>query len=109
MEDFYCREVLSGNTQVETVVDTKNVLAFYHTHPFYEEHIVVIPKKHITSFITVKEEESIIMSEVLSVIKEIATDMNDKFGACTVSTNIGDYQTNKHMHWHIHFGKRIRD
>ncbi|MBM0066784.1 HIT family protein [Alkalicoccobacillus gibsonii] len=109
MTDFYCEEVLSGKTLVEKVLETENVLAFNHTRPFYEEHIVVIPKKHIDSLVSIQKDEMQIMIEVLNVIKDIAINMNDRFGACTVSTNVGDYQSNKHMHWHIHFGKRIRD
>ncbi|MBM7692207.1 histidine triad (HIT) family protein [Peribacillus deserti] len=108
-EDFYCDEVLSGNTPVKKVLETDNVLAFYHTRPFYEEHIVVIPKKHILSIITVQQEEKKVMEEIFGAIQEVAAKMNTKFGACTVSTNIGEYQSNKHMHWHIHYGNRIRD
>ncbi|WP_207640775.1 HIT domain-containing protein [Clostridium hydrogeniformans] len=52
MSDFYCEEVLSGNTKVIKVLETENILAYYHTKPAYEEHIVVIPKKHISSLIT---------------------------------------------------------
>jgi len=108
-EDFYCDEVLSGKTQVDIVMETDHSLAFYHTRPYYEEHIVVIPKKHILSFITVTEDEEEILHDVFQVIKRLASQLNEKHGACTVSTNIGDYQSNKHMHWHIHFGKRVRD
>jgi histidine triad (HIT) family protein len=50
-----------------------------------------------------------IMEEIFGVLKEVATIMNTKFGACTVSTNIGEYQSNKHMHWHVHYGNCIRD
>lgn len=107
-EDFYCNEVLSGSTKVEIVAETEHALAFYHTRPFYEEHIVVIPKKHIPSLIELDEDAQYIMNEVLSVIQIVAKRMNDEYGACTVSTNIGDYQSNKHMHWHVHFGNRIR-
>ncbi|WP_175639154.1 HIT family protein [Metabacillus schmidteae] len=107
--DFYCNEVLSGRTPVEIVRETENVLAFYHTRPFYEEHIVVIPKRHILSIITVKQDELDILKEIFSVIKDIATEMNKKFGACTVSTNVGSYQSTKHMHWHVRYGNRIRD
>lgn len=109
LEDFYCDEVLSGRTPVKTVFETNNVLAFYHTRPFYEEHIVVIPKKHIPSIITVQQDEMDIMVEIFDIIKKVAIQMNSQFGACTVSTNIGEYQTTKHMHWHVHYGKRIRD
>jgi histidine triad (HIT) family protein len=49
---------------------------------------VVIPKKHIQSIITVQPDEMEIMEEIFGVIKEVATIMNTKFGACTVSTNI---------------------
>jgi len=100
IEDFYCDEVLNGKTPVETVMETNHVLAFHHTRPFYEEHIVVIPKKH---------DEMDLMMEIFEVIQKIAKDMNREFGACTVSTNIGEYQTTKHMHWHVHYGKRLRD
>jgi histidine triad (HIT) family protein len=34
-EDFYCDEVLSGKTQVNKVLETEYVLAYYHTKPFY--------------------------------------------------------------------------
>lgn len=108
-EDFYCYEVLSGRTPVKKVIETDNVLAFYHTQPFYDKHIVVIPKKHILSIISVKQDEMDILKEIFSVIKEVATEMNEMFGACTVSTNVGEYQSTKHMHWHVHFGNRIRD
>ncbi|WP_210366075.1 HIT domain-containing protein [Bacillus sp. REN3] len=107
-EDFYCKEVLSGSTPVEIVLETKHSLAFYHTRPYYEVHIAVIPKKHIL-LITIKEEDLEVMKDLCGVIKEAAAEMNEKYGACTVSTNIGEYQSNKHMHWHVHFGKRIRD
>ncbi|RXZ00476.1 hypothetical protein DMO16_12780 [Fictibacillus sp. S7] len=40
VEDFYCDEVLSGNTEVEKVWETEHTLAYYHARPFYEVHIV---------------------------------------------------------------------
>ncbi|MGM9988537.1 MAG: HIT domain-containing protein [Bacillaceae bacterium] len=109
VEDFYCNAVLNGKVPVEKVMETEHVLAFHHTNPFYEQHVVAIPKKHIASFVTVAEDERDIMVELLDVIQVIAKEFEATFGACTISTNIGDYQSNKHMHWHIHFGKRIRE
>lgn len=108
-EDFYCDEVLSGKTQVEKVLETEQTLAFYHTRPYYEVHIIVIPKKHILSFLTVSSEETEILSDVLQVVKQVASMLEKDYGACTISTNIGNYQSNKHMHWHVHFGARVRD
>ncbi|WP_043932400.1 HIT family protein [Bacillus sp. EB01] len=108
VEDFYCDEVLSGKTAVEKVWETDDTLAFYHTRPFYDVHIVVIPKKHIPSLIDVKPEDKDIFNDLFSVIQKVSKQVNDKYGACTVSTNIGEYQSNKHMHWHVHYGNRIK-
>lgn len=108
-EDFYCDEVLSGKIQVKKVFETEQTLAFHHTRPYYEVHIIVIPKKHILSFLTVSSEETEILSDVLQVVKQVASKLEKDYGACTISTNIGNYQSNKHMHWHVHFGARVRD
>lgn len=51
-EDFYCDEVLSGRTYVKKVLETDNVLAYHHTRPFYPVHIITIPKRHISSLLT---------------------------------------------------------
>lgn len=108
-EDFYCDEVLLGKTEVEKVLETVHSLAFYHTRPYYEVHLIVIPKKHILSFLTVTNEEAEILDDVLQVIRQVAAKLENEYGACTISTNIGNYQSNKHMHWHVHYGNRIRD
>jgi histidine triad (HIT) family protein len=53
-DDFYCDEVLSGRTPVRKVIETDNVLAYHHTRPYYPVHLVVIPKKHISSLIALE-------------------------------------------------------
>jgi histidine triad (HIT) family protein len=107
-EDFYCDEVLSGKTQVNKVLETENVLAYYHTRPFYPVHIVAIPKKHIPSLITLEESDNELLLELLGVIKKVATMVTEEKGACRVITNLGDYQDSKHLHWHIVSGNPIR-
>lgn len=56
-EDFYCDEVFSGKTKVNKAIETDNVLAYYHTKPFYPVHIVAVPKKHISPLITLEEHD----------------------------------------------------
>ena len=107
-EDFYCDEVLSGKTQVNKVLETENVLAYYHTKPFYPVHIVAIPKKHIPSLINLEESDDKLLLELLGVIKQVATMVTEENGACRVITNLGDYQDSKHLHWHIVSGKPLK-
>jgi histidine triad (HIT) family protein len=40
--------------------------------------------------------------------KTIAGDFMAKFGAARVYTNLGEYQSSKHLHWHIGAGKQLR-
>ena len=99
--DFYCDEVLRGNTEVRVVMETANVLAYHHTRPFWPEHIVVIPKKHVGSLLTIQNEDAPLLLELFAVIREVATTVVATHGACRVLTNLGDYQESKHLHWHV--------
>lgn len=102
--DFYCDEVLSGNTPVQKVRETTDVLAFRHTRPAYPVHILVIPKQHIPSLLEVTPAD---LLEILAVVQEIAAQVLAEHGACRVVTNLGAYQESKHLHWHVIFGQRL--
>jgi histidine triad (HIT) family protein len=104
--DFYCDEVLSGKTPVEKVYETDNVLAFRHTRPFWETHVVVIPKTHIGSLLTLNDTELLI--ELFDVVKKVAAMVVNECAAARVLTNLGEYQDSKHLHFHVNSGKQIR-
>ncbi|WP_153977592.1 HIT family protein [Paenibacillus xylanilyticus] len=107
-QDFYCEEVLSGKAKVKIVMETDNVLAYHHTRPYYEHHIVVIPKIHIQSFISEEEtNDDELMLEIMQVIKKIAAGMVERTGASKIVTNLGSYQDSKHLHWHVISGERV--
>lgn len=106
-EDFYCEEVLSGRTPVQKVLETENVLAYYHTRPFYPVHIVTLPKRHISSLITIEENDSALLIEMMNVIKKVAAQVVSEYGACRVITNLGEYQDSKHLHFHVVHGQPI--
>jgi histidine triad (HIT) family protein len=104
-EDFYCDEVLSKRTPVNVVRETANVLAYHHTRPFWPIHIVVIPKRHISSLLTLEETDNALLLEMLGVVREVAKEVLAEHGACRVLTNLGKYQDSKHLHWHVCAGE----
>lgn len=106
MEDFYCEEVLNGKTAVAKVFETEQVLAYHHTRPFWETHIVVIPKVHVASLLTIKDNELLI--ELMDVVKLVADKVVEGKGAARVLTNLGEYQDSKHLHFHVYSGAKIR-
>ena len=106
MEDFYCEEVLSGKTAVKKVFETEPVLAYHHTRPFWETHIVVIPKTHVGSLLTIEDNELLV--ELMDVVKLVAAKVVEEKGAARVLTNLGEYQDSKHLHFHVYSGAKIR-
>ena len=104
-EDFYCDEVLNGRTPVQIVRETKNVLAYHHTRPFWPTHIVVIPKRHIPSLVALEKSDDALLIEMLEVVREVANEVMTEQGACRVLTNLGQYQDSKHLHWHVCAGE----
>lgn len=102
--DFYCDEVFSGKTPVEKVLETKNVLAYNHTRPFWPVHVVVVPKRHIDSLLTVDDD---LLIELMDVAKQVATMILEAHGAARVLTNLGKYQDSKHLHFHVVSGESL--
>ena len=105
-EDFYCDEVLSGKTAVEKVLETDRVLAYHHTRPFWPVHLVVIPKMHVSSLLTIDDDGLLI--ELLTAVKTVAAAVVEEHGAARVLTNLGRYQDSKHLHFHVLSGEQIR-
>lgn len=106
MEDFYCEQVLSGKTEVEKVFETERVLAYHHTRPFWETHIVVIPKIHVGSLLTIDDKD--LLLELIEVVKKVAAIVVEEKGAARVLTNLGDYQDSKHLHFHVNSGEEFK-
>lgn len=107
--DFYCDEILSGNTHVDKILETEHLVAFHHTKPYWEVHIVVVPRCHIESLATLDRDEEALPIDCMRVLADLAEKITAKYGGCRISTNVGSYQDTKHLHWYIHTGKRLRD
>ena len=107
-KDFYCDQVLSGRTPVRKVVETDTLLAFHHTRPYWPVHIVVIPKRHIDSLLVLDQADDDLLSEMFTVIRQVASQVVAERGGCRVVTNLGAYQDSKHLHWHVGSGEPLR-
>src|SRR5262245_34444212 len=106
-EDFYCEEALSGRTPINKVIETDNVLAFHHTRPFWHVHIVVVPKRHITSLLSLEAGDDQLLIEIFDVVKKIAAQVVAERGGARVLTNLGDYQDSRSDERSV--GKLVKD
>ena len=108
-DDFYCDVAIPYPDRLEVVHQDERVLAFHHTRPFWDVHIVVIPKRHIASLTSVTAEDEADVRALLAVVQAVARDVEQEHGAAAVLTNLGAYQDSKHLHVHVHSGPERTD
>ena len=106
--DFYCGRVLAGRIQVRVCLENDRVLAFHHTNPIWEHHVVLLPKRHVESLVTLEEADDGLLLELMRAAKRIAADLMARCGGARVYTNLGACQSSKHLHWHIGAGPQLR-
>jgi histidine triad (HIT) family protein len=106
--DFYCDQILSHSLDVRIYFENDQVFAFHHSNPLWEQHVVLLPKKHLESLLSLEEIDNDLLLELMRTAKIIAGDFMARFGAARVYTNLGDYQSSKHLHWHIGCGEQLR-
>lgn len=109
MPDFYCDQVLKGKVAVEVVFETDRVLAFHHTHPYFEHHVVILPRQHITSVAAEEALDAGLAVDMMAAIHHVAAQLEKAHGGCRVSSNVGQYQSTPHLHWYVHAGDRLRN
>lgn len=97
IQDFYCDFILNNKIKFNKIEETENVLAFYHTKPSYKVHVVVLPKKHISSLKDIDDLE--IIKEIFLVIKIVIKKLG--LNDFRIINNNGKYQDSKHIHFHI--------
>lgn len=108
-DDFYCDVAIPHVSQLQVEHDDEWILAFHHTRPFWANHIVVVPRKHIASLTTATAEDEEWMRRLFLVVQTLARRLEQRDGAASVMTNLGQFQDSKHLHVHIHDGRRLRD
>lgn len=105
-DDFYCDVAIPHSDKLDVVHEDDRVLAFHHTRPYWEVHVVVVPKRHIASLTRASAADGDDIGALLKVVQSVARDVEEEQGAAAVLTNLGSYQDSRHLHVHIHAGGR---
>lgn len=92
---------------VKKIKETNKVIAFWHLKPFWEKHILIVPKKPIKSLTLLKPEEMVFVNEVFNIAKELVKELNWEKDGYTLSVNGGKTQEINQLHFHLHSGKKI--
>jgi len=98
---LFCK-IVAGTIPSQKVYEDDLLLAFKDIHPARPVHVLVVPKKHITSLATVSPEDVEILGRMLVKANEIAVEQGSP-GGFRVIINTGEIgqQEVPHLHMHI--------
>ena len=96
---LFCK-IINKEIPAKLAYEDEDVLAFYDIDPSAETHVLVIPKKHIETFLDLKKEHSNILSQMLRLTQQlIKSEKIDRKYKLVI--NGGEYQFVPHLHWHL--------
>lgn len=100
-ECIFC-QIVDGKIPAKKVFEDADILAFNDINPARPVHVLVIPKKHITSLATAGAEDTVVLGKILAKANEIASAQGstDGFRVIINTGRIGQQEV-PHLHAHI--------
>lgn len=105
---LFCR-IASGEIPSTRVYADEDVYAFRDINPAAPQHILVIPRKHITGLNDVGDDDQALMGKLLLTARKIARDEGFAEDGFRTVINTGEFggQTVFHLHVHVLSGRHL--
>ena len=102
------KKIIDGEIPAKVVHDDERCLAFHDVAPHAPTHILVIPKKEISSLDDLQEGDQALVGHIMLVISRLASELGLSSGYRVV-TNCGEDggQTVNHLHFHLLGGRQL--
>ena len=109
MNDCVFCKIINKEIPSTIVYEDDEILAFRDINPLAPTHILVIPKKHISSLVDLKEDDEMLIGKIYTTINKIAKKevIDEKGFRVVVNCGEDGGQEVKHLHFHILGGKKL--
>jgi histidine triad (HIT) family protein len=98
---IFCK-IVEGKIPSQKVYEDEEIFAFLDINPARPVHVLVIPKKHITSLATATPEDGAVLGKILAKANEIAVAQGSPDGfRVIINTGRVGQQEVQHLHAHI--------
>lgn len=106
MSCIFCK-IINKEIPAKIVYEDEKVLVFYDINPQAPYHILVIPKKHISTLLDLQEEDKELIGYIYLIIKKIAQELGFAERGYRVVVNCKEEagQTVFHVHFHVLAGR----
>jgi diadenosine tetraphosphate (Ap4A) HIT family hydrolase len=99
--DWFCEDVLSGKIQVKVVHEDEHVMGFHHPDPESKVHVVIVPKRHITSVLAPEALDGVLLVAVVNAVQVVAKQLGLDQRGFYLRVNAATPDVTPHMHWHV--------
>ncbi len=101
-------QIAAGKIPSHMVYQDDTVVAFRDVHPQAPIHILIIPRKHITSLAEISPEDLPQVTHMIEVANKIAKDQGTSQGyRIVINTGGGGGQVVMHLHMHLLGGRKM--
>ena len=103
------KKIIDGEIPADIVYQDEHCLAFRDIAPQAPTHLLVIPKKEISSLAALQDEDHAVAGHLLMVISRLARQMNLDQGfrvVCNCGEEAG--QVVPHLHFHLLAGRAFQ-
>jgi histidine triad (HIT) family protein len=109
MTDCLFCKIRDGEISGDIVYEDDDILAFNDVNPVAPVHVLIIPKKHISTVNDVSANDEAIMGKLFSAAKAIASQrgLSDDGYRLVVNTNASAGQVIFHIHMHMLAGRNM--
>ena len=108
MNCIFCK-IVNKEIPANIIYEDDKVIAFHDINPQAPYHILVIPKKHISTLLELTEEDKELIGHIYLTINKIAQDLGFAERGYRVVVNCKEEagQTVFHIHFHILAGREM--
>lgn len=111
MADCIFCKIASKKISADVVYEDEDIVAFRDLHPIAPVHILMIPKKHISSIADISDEDALLMGKLIVAAKKIADELKISVNGYKLLFRVGKHggQEVEHIHLHLLGGARLSE
>jgi histidine triad (HIT) family protein len=103
---LFCK-IVAGQIPSKKAYEDEDILAFHDIHPWAPVHILIIPKRHITSMVDVTMAEQALLGKMMAISPKLMADLGVTNGyRHVINTGRDGLQEVMHVHLHVMGGPR---
>src|SRR3990172_3257847 len=108
MDCIFC-QIVAGKIPADILYQDEEVIAFRDINPLAPVHLLIIPKKHISSPVQLSEAESSLMGKMVNTANQLAKKEGIAESGYRLVINCGQQggQGVAHLHMHLLGGRQL--